>query len=185
MSPSQLVIIKAEVEWETQTVFTLFYFPWWRAVPGWVIDEEGADRCLAWEHRVRHQVRDEVTVGDVEDDLTFFNVIDKHIWWAIFITCKTENMRMKMTGGWQLYWGWYNRTYGHNNNSYNFGAWFNSPNPLQRDLRTMVIVIVFFCLQVRLSYKLYLSYHPDLLQDSLIHHDMASCVCIVTLSSWK
>ena len=48
-------------------------------MPGWVIDEEGADRGLACEHGVRHQVRYEVAVGDVEDDLTFINVIDKHI----------------------------------------------------------------------------------------------------------
>ena len=175
------------VEWETQNVFTLFYFPWWRAMPGWVIDEEGADRGLAWEHGVRHQVRYEVAVGDVEDDLTFINVIDKHIRWAIVITCKTENMRMKMTGGWQLYWGWYNRTYGHNNysyNSYNFVAWFNSPNPCK-----VTYAQWFYCylLSPRLSYKNihFILSVTDLLQNSLIHNDMASCVCIVTASSWK
>ena len=37
--------------------------------PGGVIDEERADRRLAREHGVCHQVRDQVAVGDVENDL--------------------------------------------------------------------------------------------------------------------
>ena len=37
--------------------------------PGGVIDEEGADRGLTREHGVSHQVRDQVAVCDVEDDL--------------------------------------------------------------------------------------------------------------------
>ena len=37
--------------------------------PGGVIDEEGADRRLAREHGVCHQVRDQLAVCDVENDL--------------------------------------------------------------------------------------------------------------------
>ena len=43
--------------------------------PGGVIDEEGADRRLAREHGVCHQVRDQVAVGDVENDLELRMVV--------------------------------------------------------------------------------------------------------------